>query len=112
MYTGECWAGTYLYWTLVSITIGTNSAHLDVAARCRICFVFVFTTQRRVVTLVRGSVFLAWLDVDSLDGAAKGNGETDDDDADATWAWGRGAGILVVVVFVRKALSTKHRWIR
>ena len=35
------------------------------------------------------------LDVDALDGAAKGDGETDDD-ADATWAWGRGAGIVVV----------------
>ena len=52
---------------LVSITIGANSAHLDVATWCRICFVFVFTTQRRVVTLVRGADrrcmrgFLAWL---------------------------------------------------
>ena len=34
-------------------------------------------------------------DVDSLDGTAKGDGETDDD-ADATWAWGKGAGIVVV----------------
>ena len=33
-------------------------------------------------------------DVDSLDGTAKGDGETDDD-ADATWAWVRGAGIVV-----------------
>ena len=33
-------------------------------------------------------------DVDSLDGTAKGDGETDDD-ADATWAWGKGAGIVV-----------------
>ena len=50
-------------------------------------------------------------DVDSLDGTAKGDGETDDD-ADAMWACGRGAGIVVVVVFVRKALSTKNRGIR
>ena len=36
-------------------------------------------------------------DVDSLDGTAKGDGETDDD-ADATWVWGRGASIVVVFV--------------
>ena len=107
MYTEECWAGTYLYWTQVSITTGTNSAHLDVAALCRIYFVFVFTTRRRVVTLVRGADrrcvcgFLAWLtvNVDSLHGTEKGDGETDDD-ADATRVCGRGAGIVVVVVFV------------
>ena len=36
-------------------------------------------------------------DIDSLDGTAKGDGETDDD-ADAACAWGRGADIVVVFV--------------
>ena len=93
--------GTLLRWEiplldLVSIMIGTNSAHLDVAAWCRTCFVFVFTTQRRVITLVRAAdrrrmySSSRGLDVDSLDGTAKGDGDTDDDN-DATWACGRSA---------------------
>ena len=47
--------------------VGTNSTHLDVAVQYQICLVFVFTRQRRMVTLVRGvdrrcmSGLLAWL---------------------------------------------------
>ena len=75
-----------------------QSARLDIAAWCRIYVAFVFTTQRRVVTVVRGvdrrcmhdTVSSLGCDVDSLDGTVKGDGETDDD-ADATWACGRGA---------------------
>ena len=29
----ECWAGTYLYWTLVSITIGTNKVRVSMSLR-------------------------------------------------------------------------------
>jgi hypothetical protein len=58
--------GTHLYWTLVSIVIGTNTTHLDVPAHVlsRGC---VFTRQRRVVTVIRGvdrrcmRSFLAWV---------------------------------------------------
>ena len=43
------------------------------------------------------------LDVDSLDGAAKGDGETDNN-VDATCAWGRGAGTVVVFVLEKKSV--------
>ena len=53
-HTGKRWARTHQYWTLVSITFDTNSTHLNVAARCRICLVFGFM-RRRVVILVCGA---------------------------------------------------------
>ena len=63
----RAWAGTHLHWTLVSITVGTNGTHLDVAVQYQICLVFVFTRQQRMVTLVRSvdrrcmRGLLAWL---------------------------------------------------
>ena len=48
-----------------------------------------------VLTVAVCAVSSLGFDVDSLDGTAKGDGETDDD-ADATWV--RGAGIVVVFV--------------
>ena len=65
-HTEKRWAMTHLYWTLVSITFDTNSTHLEVTAWCRICLVFAFTRQGRVVTLVCGADrrsmrdFLVW----------------------------------------------------
>ena len=65
---GTCWAETYLYWTLVSITIGTNTARL---AWCWIYFVFVFTTHDAwppLSTVLIAAVCMAssrGLDVDS-----------------------------------------------
>ena len=71
-----------LGWTLVSMTIGTNSTRLGVAAAhagCQIRLVFVFTRQRRADTLLEALIVTVCavssrnLDVDSLDGTAKGN---------------------------------------
>ena len=112
----ECWAGTYLYWTLVSITIGTNNVRVSMSLRgagstsppsSRPNDAWLPLSAVLIVAVC--AVSSRCLDVDSLDGTAKGDGETDDD-ANATC--GRGAGIMVVVVFVRKALSTKNRGIR
>ena len=89
--------------------IGTHDdTHLDIAARdirLRCCvsgirLTFVFTRQRRVVTLGHGLVgdrqcmhfSSCGLDKDALNGAAKGDGEAND--ADATW--GRGAGKFAI----------------
>ena len=74
-------------WTLVSITTGTDSAHLDVPAWCRIYFVFVsrdndaWLPLSAVLIVAVCAVSSRGLDVDSLHGTAKGDGETGDADA-------------------------------
>ena len=112
----ECWAGTYLYWTPVSITIGTNKVRVSMSLRGAGSTLLsssrpndAWLPLSAVLIVAICAVSSQCLDVDSLDGTAEGDGETDDD-ANATC--GRGAGIMVVVVFARKALSMKNRGIR
>ena len=118
MHVYRSWAETYLYWTLVSITIGTDKVRVSMSlpgagsassSSSRPNDAWLPLSEVLIVAVC--TVSSRGFDVDSLDGTAKGDGETDDD-ADATWACYRGAGILVVVVFVRKALSTKNHGIR
>ena len=86
MRTAGTSGGTHLYWTLVSIVIGTNSTHLDVPARApsqRYWICLTWYSRDNGVWLPLSAVKIAAsssrrLEVDSLDGAAKGEGETDE----------------------------------
>ena len=101
----------HLGWTLVTITIGTNSTHLDVATSARSASsspsqdnnAWIPFKLSAVLIVAVCAVSSRSLDVDSLDGAAKGDGETDNN-VDATCAWGRGADTVVVFVLEKKSV--------